>query len=235
MKVFVGWDSREDIAYQVCKHSIISRNPDVEVIPIKQDEIRKRGLYTRPIDKLASTEFTFTRFLIPELCNYDGWALFIDCDIILTTDISELFAQADDKYAVMCVHHDYTPKEGVKMDGQKQTVYPRKNWSSVMLINCGHPDNRSITADVVNNPELTGAYFHRFSWLDDTKIGEISHEWNWLVGVYSEPADGSPKLIHYTEGGPWFDNYADCEYADRWNAEKQAYDTHAENHKKKLD
>jgi len=221
MKVFVGWDSREDIAYQVCKHSILTRTPDAEVIPIKQDEMRKRGLYTRPVDKLASTEFTFTRFLIPELCNYTGWALFIDCDIILTTDIAELFAQADDRYAVMCVHHDYTPKEGVKMDGQKQTVYPRKNWSSVMLINCGHPDNQALTADAVNNPELTGAHFHRFSWLEDDKIGGISHEWNWLVGVYSEPEDGSPKLIHYTEGGPWFENYADCGYADLWNTEHQ--------------
>ena len=103
MKVFVGWDSREDIAYQVCKHSILSKQPNAEVIPLKQNELREQGLYWRDVDKLASTEFTFTRFLIPELAHYQGWALFMDCDMILTTDIKELFDQADPKYAVMCV------------------------------------------------------------------------------------------------------------------------------------
>jgi len=152
LRVYIGYDSREDIAYQVCKHSILRRNKDVDVRPLKQKELREQGYYDRPIDKLASTEFTFTRFLIPELNNFNGWALFMDCDMILQTDIAELFAQADDKYAVMCVHHDYTPKEGTKMDGQVQTVYPRKNWSSVMLINCGHPSNQALTTELVNDP-----------------------------------------------------------------------------------
>ena len=128
MKVFVGYDTREDIAYQVCKHSILRRNKDVSVRPLKQQELRDAGWYNRSVDKLASTEFTFTRFLIPELTNFEGWAVFMDCDMILQTDIAELFAQADDRYAVMCVHHDYAPPEGIKMDGQKQTIYPRKNW-----------------------------------------------------------------------------------------------------------
>ena len=220
MKVYVGWDSREDIAYQVCKYSIVSRQPNAEVIPLKQNELREAGWYTRPIDKLASTEFTFTRFLIPELTNFDGWALFIDCDMILTTDIKELFDQADDRYAVMCVQHDYTPKEGIKMDGQTQTVYPRKNWSSVMLINCSHPSNKKLTQDLVNNPEVNGAYLHRFSWLNDNEIGKLDHTWNYLVGVYSNIE--IPKLIHYTEGGPWFENYRDCEFNKLWKAELQA-------------
>jgi lipopolysaccharide biosynthesis glycosyltransferase len=217
MKVFVGYDTREDIAYQVCKHSIESKSELADVRPLKQQELRDAGWYTRPIDKLASTEFTFTRFLIPELTNFKGWALFMDCDMILTTDIKELFDQADPKYAVMCVQHDYTPKEGTKMDGQKQTIYPRKNWSSVMLFNCAHPSNAALTMDFVNNPEINGAYLHRFSWLKDEEIGELDHTWNYLVGVYDDI--DKPNLIHYTEGGPWFENYRDCEFNELWKQE----------------
>lgn len=221
MKVFVGYDTREDIAYQVCKHSLEARNKDVEVRPLKQNELRDQGWYTRPIDKLASTEFTFTRFLVPELSNFDGWALFCDSDIIFIEDIKELFNQADDKYAVMCAQHDYTPKEGIKMDGQTQTVYPRKNWSSVVLFNCGHPSNRKLDLNLVNNPLITGAYLHRFSWLDDSEIGQISHEWNWLTDWYEEGKDGTPKALHYTEGGPWFENYRNCDWHLTWKKELQ--------------
>ena len=217
MKVFVGYDTREDIAYQVCKHSIISKQPQADVRPLKQQELRDTGWYKRPLDKLASTEFTFTRFLVPELSNFNGWALFMDCDMILTTDIKELFDQVDDRYAVMCVQHDYTPREGIKMDGQKQTIYPRKNWSSVVLWNCGHPSNKVVTKDFVNDPEKTGAYLHRFSWLDDSEVGSLDHTWNYLVGVYNDIE--TPKLIHYTEGGPWFENYRDCEFSTLWKNE----------------
>src|SRR5210317_1162436 len=217
MKVFVGYDTREDIAYQVCKHSIVSKQPKADVRALNQQELRDTGWYNRPLDKLASTEFTFTRFLIPELSNFNGWALFMDCDMILTTDIKELFDQVDDQYAVMCVQHDYTPREGIKMDGQKQTIYPRKNWSSVVLWNCGHPSNATLTQDLVNDIELNGAYFHRFSWLKDEEIGSIDHTWNYLVGVYDDIE--TPKLIHYTEGGPWFENYRDCEFHQLWKSE----------------
>ena len=219
MKVFVGYDTREDIAYQVCKHSIESKQSDASVRPLKQQELRDAGWYTRGIDKLASTEFTFTRFLIPELCNFNGWALFMDCDMILKTDIKQLFDQADDKYAVMCVQHDYSPSATIKMDGQAQTIYPRKNWSSVMLFNCGHKSNAKLTQNLINDPKITGAYLHRFSWLKDKEVGELSPEWNWLVGHYKEPKDGTPKLIHYTEGGPWFENYRNCEYHQDWKTE----------------
>jgi lipopolysaccharide biosynthesis glycosyltransferase len=217
MKVFVGYDTREDIAYQVCKHSIISKQPQADVQPLKQQELREAGWYTRGIDKLASTEFTFTRFLIPELTNFKGWALFMDCDMILTTDIKELFDSADDRYAVMCVQHDYKVQEGFKMDGQKQTVYPRKNWSSVVLWNCGHPSNRVVTTDLVNDEKTTGKYLHRFSWLKDEEIGSLNHTWNYLVGVYDDIE--KPKLIHYTEGGPWFENYRNCEFHREWKDE----------------
>ena len=108
---------------------------------------------------------------------------------------------------------------GIKMDGQRQTIYPRKNWSSVVLWNCGHPSNKKLTKEMVNDLDLTGAYFHRFSWLNDDEIGEIKTEWNWLVGWHQEPKDGKPKAIHYTEGGPWFENYRNCEYSQEWKAE----------------
>lgn len=232
--IYIGWDSREDIAYQVCKYSIENKSKNATIFPLKQEELKDEKFYWREEDKLGSTEFTFTRFLVPELMNFNGWALFIDCDIILTTNIQELFNLADDKYAVMCVKHDYTPPEGKKMDGKDQLPYPRKNWSSVVLFNCGHPSNKQLTKELINDPAITGAYLHRFSWLTDEEIGEIPYEWNWLVNWYHEPQDGTPKLIHYTEGGPWFDNYKDCEYADVWRREKESYDEYSFNQRKKL-
>jgi lipopolysaccharide biosynthesis glycosyltransferase len=154
---------------------------------------------------------------------YQGWALFIDCDFVFLDDVKKLFDQINNKYAVMCAQHDYTPKEGTKMDGQVQTVYPRKNWSSMMLINCGSYTNGVLTKELVNDPLKTGAYFHRFSWVPDAEVGELSHEWNWLVGWYNEPKDGRPKALHYTEGGPWFKQYEDCEYAKEWYKAKGKY------------
>jgi len=217
LKIFVGWDSREDIAFRTCKQSIIDNtNVDVDIIPLKQKKLRDQGVYWRQPDKMASTEFTFTRFMVPALAEMKGWALFIDCDFVALDDVKKLFDQADDKYAVMCAKHDYTPKETTKMDGKHQYIYPRKNWSSAVLFNCGHPSNQILDYNFINNPEIDGKYLHRFSWLDDTEIGEISHEWNWLVGWYKEPEDGSPKFLHYTEGGPWFEEYANCEYANEY-------------------
>lgn len=214
-QVFVGYDTREDIAYQVCEYSIKRYDSGIKVVPLIQQELRQKKIYWREIDKLASTEFTFTRFLVPHLMNYKGWALFIDCDIVFLEDVKNLFSLADDKYAVMCVKHDFKPKPGLKMDGQVQTVYPRKNWSSVVLWNCGHPSNEKISVDSVNNPNYDGAFFHRFSWLKDEEIGELPCDWNWLVGWYKD-GDGTPRAIHYTEGGPWFKNYRSCEFNQQW-------------------
>jgi lipopolysaccharide biosynthesis glycosyltransferase len=226
IRVYVGWDSREDIAFQVCKHSILKnakRPNDIEVIPLKQKELRKDAMYWRDIDALGSTEFTFTRFLVPELAGFDGWAIFIDCDFLFLDDIEKLYNLRDDRYALMCVKHDYTPAEGEKMDGQKQLPYPRKNWSSMMLFNCGHPANRQVTKELVNDSNTTGQYLHRFQWLSDSQIGTISHRWNWLVGWYQEPKHGSPKALHYTEGGPWFKEYQKCEYAVDWLLVEREY------------
>tara|TARA_B100000575_G_C23021164_1_gene588022 strand:+ start:162 stop:845 length:684 start_codon:yes stop_codon:yes gene_type:complete len=213
--VFVGYDTREDIAFQVCEFSIKRFNTNVNVTPLVQHELRQKKIYWREVDKLASTEFTFTRFLVPHLMNFKGWALFIDCDIVFLEDVNNLFSLADDRYAVMCVKHEFNPKPGLKMDGQVQTIYPRKNWSSVVLWNCSHPSNEKVTVDSVNNPNFDGAYFHRFTWLKDEEIGELPCDWNWLVGWYKKD-DGVPRAIHYTEGGPWFKNYRNCEFNQDW-------------------
>ncbi|HAI42867.1 MAG TPA: glycosyltransferase [Maribacter sp.] len=217
MKVYVGYDTREDIAYQVCEHSIKRRNGKTEVQALKQSDLRTQGLYTREIDKLSSTEFTFTRFLIPYLQNYKGWAVFCDCDFVWKISPRELEQFCDDSKAVVCVQHDYTPEEGTKMDGQAQLLYPRKNWSSMVLWNCGHPKNKYLTPEIVNTQ--SGKHLHRFSWLDDEDIGELPYEYNWLVGWYTETETRKPKILHYTEGGPWFENYRECDYADVWKKE----------------
>ena len=226
LKIFIGYDSREDIAYQVAKQSILdtANHPqNIEIIPLKLEELRKQGMYWRQEDKLGSTEFTFSRFLIPELCKFEGWALFIDCDFLFKVSIEKLFEKIDNEKAIMCVHHDYTPDEGSKMDGKQQTQYPRKNWSSMVLWNCSHPANRDLTKELVNNPATSGKFLHRFSWLNDNLIGKIHHQWNWLVGWYKEPEDGHPCALHYTEGGPWFKEYETCEYAADWLLVEKKY------------
>ena len=215
--IYVGWDSREDIAYQVCEHSIKRRSADIKVVPLKQNELRERKLYWRDKDKLGSTEFTITRFLVPYLNKYEGWAVFCDCDIVWRVDARDLFNLVNNKYAIMVVKHDYNVKEGTKMDDQLQLPYPRKNWSSVILYNCGHPKNKALNLETVNSAEPK--FLHRFEWLDDNDIGELNCEWNWLVGWYKEPEDGIPKALHFTEGGPWFEQTRNCEYDLVWKQE----------------
>jgi lipopolysaccharide biosynthesis glycosyltransferase len=203
IRIYVGYDSKEDIAYQVCKYSILKHCPSAEVIPLI-----KPSVYNRPIDEMCSTEFTFTRFLVPYLNDYRDWALYVDCDFLFTSDVSELFKMIDDKYSVMVVKHEYVPKSSIKMDGKIQYLYPRKNWSSMILWNCS---KNIITPEIVNS--ASGQYLHRFQWLLDNEIGDINKEWNWLVGWYK---NGTPRAIHYTEGGPWLRDYEECEYNEIW-------------------
>lgn len=215
LKVFIGWDSREDIAYQVARYSILKRaSVPVEVIPIKQHELRQQGLYTRERDSLASTEFTFSRFFVPYLNHYTGPAIFCDCDFLWLCDIKEVFDLFDPKYAVQVVKHNYQPKDSIKMDGQIQHLYPKKNWSSMILWNCEHPSNMILIPGLLN--KAAGSTLHQFKWLRDNEIGELSHRFNWLNGWYHEPRDGSPQAVHFTEGGCWFPEYQDIEYADLW-------------------
>lgn len=222
LKIFVGYDPREDLAYEVCRHSILKHATfPVEVIPIKQEDLRRAGVYWRTRDPTESTQFSFTRFLTPFLAGFEGWAMFVDCDFLYTVDIRELAEHIDDKYAIMCVKHDYKPKSATKMDGVVQTTYPRKNWSSMVLYNCEHPKNRVLTPSVVNSQ--SGAFLHRFTWLDDNDIGSIPYTWNFLVGHNEIDDKDHPKAIHYTMGGPWFEAWKDCQFADLWLQEMDEY------------
>ena len=219
-KIFIGYDSREAICYDVCKFSIQHNSTiNYDINSISLCDIQ--DIYKRPADPLAATEFAYSRFLVPYLCNYRGWALFCDCDFIFLDDIDNLFSNAENSKAVMVCKHDYKPSAELKMDGKIQSQYPRKNWSSLMLWNCGHPANRILTPEVINTQ--TGKFLHRFEWLDDDNIGDLSIEWNWLVGWYKEPRDGKPRGLHYTEGGPWFAECIDCEYSDVWKKYSELY------------
>jgi len=221
-KVFVGYDSREDIAWQVCRHSIMRHADDsVDVIPLRQNVLRELGLYTRAHDLGASTEFSLTRFLTPYLAAYDGWAIFCDCDFLYTTDIRTVIEDLDPSKAVYCVKHDYTPVHRIKMDGKVQVPYPRKNWSSFIIFNCAHPDVQALTPHVVNT--ATASFLHRFEWVgDDSAVGSLDLDWNFLGGDYPKP-DYVPRVIHYTNGGPWFDEWQDCDFAELWLQERDLY------------
>jgi len=222
-KVFVGYDSREDIAWQVCRHSLRRHHPgdSLDIIPIRQPIVRELGLYTRPFDASASTEFSLTRFLTPYLAAQGGWVVFCDCDFLFTSDIRQVFDGLDPQKAVYVVQHDYTPSLQVKMDGKRQTIYPRKNWSSFMLFNCDHPDVKALTPALVNS--APPAFLHRFEWVrDDADIGALEWDWNYLVGEYPRP-DKTPRVIHYTNGGPWFKEWQGVDYADLWLQERDLY------------
>ena len=219
---YIGYDSKEDIAYRVCKQSLLEKSSiEINVISLKLYELVQKNLYTRSIDPLASTEFTYSRFLVPSLMNFKGWAVFCDCDFLFFNDVEDLFKGLDSSKAVYCVKHDYTPKEKHKMDGQKQSIYPRKNWSSLILFNCSHPKNKKLTVDLVNKE--TGAYLHQFKWLDNSEIGSLDERWNWLEGWTSNHNKSNPYAVHFTRGGPWFDEWQDVEFANDWIKEKDLY------------
>jgi len=222
LNIYVGYDSKEDIAYRVCKYSILKRSrSDIKITSLKLYELVAKNLYKRDIDPLASTEFTYSRFLVPALNNYNGWAIFCDCDFIFFEDISNILLDIDQSKAVYCVQHDYTPKEKHKMDGQKQTIYPRKNWSSFIVFNCSHESTKNLTIDTVNSE--SGAYLHQFKWCKDEEIGSLDERWNWLEGWTSNHNTSSPYAVHFTRGGPWFSEWQDVEYADEWNKERDEY------------
>lgn len=213
-QVFVGWDSREPIAFAVLADSILRKATyPVSITPLNLSALRP--FYTRERGPAESTEFSRTRFLVPFLSGYRGHSLFVDCDMLCQADVHTLllYALTAPEKAVHVVQHDYTPKDTTKFLGQAQTAYPRKNWSSVMLF-----DNAKCTAltpAYVNS--ASGLDLHRFNWLEnDALIGELPKSWNWLVGEY-EP-NPLAALLHYTIGGPWFDAYADCDHADLWFA-----------------
>lgn len=224
--VFVGHDMREATAYRVCVRSMRERSPGGELL-IAPISTRTLGdAYKRPIsrregvlwddisDAPMATEFSLARFFVPTLAATD-WALFCDCDFMWRADVEELFALADDRFAVMVVKHAHHPVETVKMDGQIQTAYARKNWSSCMLVNCGAEEWKRVRDGELVNTE-TGRYLHGFQWIADDRIGELPAAWNWLAGVNRMPDDGEPKAVHYTLGTPDMKGFEDSPFAEEW-------------------
>jgi lipopolysaccharide biosynthesis glycosyltransferase len=204
LRIFIGYDSREAecadvLAYSLRKHASIS----LDIRYLKLAELD----FDRPRDPLQSTEFTYTRFLVPSLCHYQGKAIFMDCDMLCLSDIKELDDLDMSTYALRVVKHDHQPTSTVKMDGQVQTAYPRKNWSSLMIMNCSLL--RLWTKEVVETQ--SGAYLHRFQDIPDELIGDIPRTWNTLDWM-----DENTKLIHYTSGGPWFDQCKDHAFGEIW-------------------
>ncbi len=213
VRVFIGFDKKEEIAFHVLSRSIIKHaSKPVAIIPVALDHLN--GVFTRPYDQLQSTEFAFSRFLVPWMCNYQGWAVFMDCDMLVASDIYKLWQQRDPQYALQVVKHDYTPRDQVKFLNNAQSVYKKKNWSSFMLMNC--EQCKTLTPEYVGT--ATGLELHQFKWLDnDQQIGDLSISWNYLVGEYSQDID--VDNYHYTRGGPWFDNWRDGEHAQIWRDE----------------
>jgi hypothetical protein len=216
IRIFIGFDAREAVAFSVLAHSI-HRNAStpVSIAPLMLSQLG--GVYTREPHALQSTAFSFSRFLVPYLCGYRGWALFMDCDMLMRDDVARLWALRDERYAVQVVKHNHVPREEVKFLNAAQTKYEKKNWSSVMLFNT--PRCTALTPAYVN--AASGLELHQFKWLgDDQLIGEIPHRWNHLVGY--DPPDGDAANLHFTRGGPYFREFHDCEYAEDWRRELEA-------------
>lgn len=165
----------------------------------------------------GSNAFIYSRFLVPHLMGYRGWAIFADGDMICNADIAELWALRDESKAVMVVKHDYLTKHPVKYLGARNDDYPRKNWSSLILWNCGHPSNAGLGPSYVERQ--SGKSLHRFEHLKDHEIGSLPMEWNWLVSEY--PHNDKAKLYHYTIGTPCFIDYYDCDHAAQWHLAHQ--------------
>lgn len=225
-RIYIGFDPRELAAYYVAVNSIRTRlSKRIPIHGLVLSTLVERGLHQRPTfrkdgllyDTISghpmSTEFAISRFLVPYLAK-TGWALFLDCDVLARDDLVKLFDLADPRYAVMCIQHEHKPSHRTKMDGQVQTAYPRKNWSSVCLFNCDHPANKQLTLRYVNT--VPGRVLHAFSWLTNDEIGALPPEYNYLVGT---PELENPKIVHFTEGTPHMRGYEESAYADEWRAE----------------
>ena len=214
IRIFIGFDSRETIAYHVLTQSILARSSaTVSFTPLSLAHLT--GVLTRPRHPLQSTDFSFSRFLVPYLCDYQGWAIFMDCDMLMLDDIAHLWSLRAERYAVQVVKHQHLPQETVKFLGAPQTPYEKKNWSSVMLFN--NARCTALTPEYVN--VASGLELHQFKWLEqDDLIGEIPQKWNHLVG-HARP-NSQVSLVHYTIGGPYFEQWQTCEYAQEWFAEK---------------
>lgn len=218
IRVFIGYDSREAVAFHVLSHSIHTRaSQPVVISPLLLSQLK--DVFHRENHPLQSTEFSFSRFLAPHLSEYQGWSLFCDCDMLMLDDIAKLWSIRDDQYAVQVVKHEHVPQENKKFLDQPQSKYEKKNWSSVILFN--NARCKALTPEYVNT--ASGLELHQFKWLnDDSLIGELPARWNHLVDYDPTLPQKDVSFLHYTEGGPYFDDYKDCGYSDLWFAERDA-------------
>ncbi len=227
LRIFVGYDSRGVQAYRVCVRSLHrTARAELEIRPLVLAHLQAEGHYTRPHrqdcrgnlwDEISgapmSTEFALSRFLVPRLAARRGWALFCDNDFLFRADVQQLFALADDRYAVMVVKHNHVPANVVKMGATAQTRYARKNWSSLMLFNCAHKAHDGLAALVNSKP---GRDLHAFCWLKDEEIGELPAAWNWLAG--QQPLETEPLAVHFTDGTPDLCGYENVTFSTEWRA-----------------
>jgi len=226
LRIFIGFDPKEVVAWHVLAHSILRRaTVPVAITPLVQASLRSEGLYTRERGPTESTEFSMTRFLVPYLSGYHGTSIFMDCDMLCRTDIADIFAEIHRAEvdaarrqhpapAVLCCQHSYTPSAGVKFLGNVQTIYPKKNWSSFMVFR--NDRCRALTPDYVNT--ATGLDLHRFMWVAEEAVANLPFTWNHLVGEYEPNPDA--KVVHWTLGGPYFSEYTEAEFAAEWFAER---------------
>jgi lipopolysaccharide biosynthesis glycosyltransferase len=204
--IFIGYDPRERAATNILIDSLYQHSSvPLAITPIVTPQLEALGIFWRQRDPKQSTAFSFTRFLVPCLMEYNGWAIFMDCDMLCRGDIAQLWDLREERFAVMCVQHQHIPKETSKFLGEVQSSYRRKNWSSLMLMNTARCT--ALTPDYIN--QATGLDLHRFHWLSgDEEIGALPERWNHLVAVQDPPAapalEGGPALLHWTLGGPWF-------------------------------
>jgi lipopolysaccharide biosynthesis glycosyltransferase len=211
--IFIGYDHREAIAYHVCVNSIIRHSSQpVAVVPLALNLLKDyKEEHTD-----GSNHFIYSRFLVPHLTGYQGWAIFIDGDMLIRDDITKLWEMREEDKAVMVVKHKYETKMTTKYLGSKNENYPCKNWSSVILWNCSHPANKKVTPQFVQ--ESTGAQLHRFTWLKTELVGQLPIEWNWLPDEYG--SNPGAKLCHYTLGTPSFHEFAATPMGDEWHRER---------------
>ena len=214
LKIMIGYDPNEAVAYHVLAHSILSRSS----VPVSIIPVRLPYFEGHEKDPNGSTEFSLTRFLTPMLAGFKGQALFMDCDMLVRCDIKELFDQISYDKDVYVVKHDYTPKSATKFLDNEQHTYPRKNWSSVMLFNCQSSACKRLTNQFVS--ESSASVLHRFKWCQDERIGELGVEWNHLVGEFEPNPDA--KVVHFTNGIPAFRGLGRQEYSKEWRDELKA-------------
>ena len=216
LNIYIGYDQKEVVAWHVLAQSILEKSSQpVALIPLNLKNLK--NYYQREFDARQSNEFSFSSFLVPHLQQFRGFAVYMDCDMLIRGDIVELFnlAKKDPKRAVHVVQHDYQPKDNFKYLGNKQYSYPRKNWSSLVVWNCSHPANSIVNANFVESS--SAAHLHRFNWLKDEEIGNLPIEWNWLVGEYDlNNSQIEVSLVHWTVGGPYFHEYSGSDFADEW-------------------